>query len=469
MKRHLWLSQTLVGALLIASGGCAASAPVAVMRSAQTSAALSYHLTPADEALLDEVQRGCFAYFWNEVGTPAQLAKDRKLAPVASIAAVGFQLASLPIGIERGWIAHSAGEQRARTILKALLERTDNKKFGIYMHFPDMNTGGPENSPFGLEASTVDHALLLAGALVAAQYFGGEVAALVDRMAADSNWRAFAVVATGRLSMGWKPKEGRDFSGPGEFIPAYWTYCGDEERLVYFLAAGAPNPDYAVPPESYYRLERVIRPCGDLPPCVASWPGSLFTYFFSHCWIDYRALGADDPGQFGVTAPRVDWFENSRRAVLAHRQRCIEEAGHFRTLAADRWGLSACVGRAGYIVPEIRPSLVGFEHWHAGTVAPYAAGSAIMFTPRESLAALRAFRNLHGPDGNPLIWQDPQAGGYGLADAFNLDQGYVAEDYVGIDEGPLLLAIENVRSGLIWKLFMQHPVARCAVERLRLK
>jgi hypothetical protein len=102
-----------------------------------------------------------------------------------------------------------------------------------------------------------------------------------------------------------------------------------------------------------------------------------------------------------------------------------------------------------------------------GTVAPYAAASAIMFTPQESLAALREFRELKGRDGQPLVWRDPHRGGYALADSFNLDQGVTCDDNVAIDVGPMLLAIENARTGLIWRLFMEHDVARRAVERLK--
>ena len=92
-----------------------------------------------------------------------------------------------------------------------------------------------------------------------------------------------------------------------------------------------------------------------------------------------------------------------------------------------------------------------------------------MFTPRQSLAAIRAFRNLADNQGKPLIWRDPAQGGYGFVDSFNLDQGFVSDDYVGIDLGPMLLGIENARTRLIWDLFMRSETARNAVARLHLK
>ncbi len=440
-----------------------------VSRTPETTAAIQYEFTEADATLLDQVQHACFRYFWEQVGTPACLAKDRLKAPVASIAAVGFQLSSLPIGVERGWITLPAGGERATTVLRALLNRDDNKKFGVYIHYPDFNTGGLSKEGFEIVASTVDHALLLAGAITAAEYFGGEAKALTDRLIAETDWKAYAVGPGGFLSMGWKPDDPANMQGAGKFLDWHWHIASDEERLIYFLAVAAPTPAYAVDPELYYRLKRTVKGHQDMRPYVVSWPGTLFTYFFSHCWIDYRGLGADDPGGFKIQAPRVDWFENSRRAVLTHRQRCIERSDRFKTLAADRWGLSACSARDGYIVPEIRPNLRDHDEWFEGTVAPYAAISAIMFTPQESLAALRALRALVDKERQPLIWRDPVQGGYGFVDSFNLDQGFVCDDYVGIDQGPILLAIENARTGLIWKLFMRHAVAQRAVQRLRLR
>src|SRR4051812_25253901 len=139
-----------------------------IVASSASLAAWQYHFSPDDAALLDKIQRGCFEYFWNEVGNPAKLAKDKTSDTICSTAAVGLQLSSIPIGVERGWISLADGQQRALTVLRSLVGRTDNKKFGIYLHFVDSGTGGlPDFSKtkyrYNLEASTVDHALLQAG------------------------------------------------------------------------------------------------------------------------------------------------------------------------------------------------------------------------------------------------------------------------------------------------------------------
>jgi len=457
--------------MIIATATCPVVASAAggdILRTTQTHRAIGFHFEDADQALLEQVQHACFQYFWKEVGSPAPLARDRKKAPVSSIASVGFQLAALPIGVKHKWITRDAGRRRAEHVLSALIARQDNKKYGVYVHFPDLNSGGLSHVGYEVVASTVDHALLAAGAMVAAEFFGDRVTALADRLLIDTNWKAYATRRDGFLSMGWKPKNPERIDGPGEFLKWNWHDASDEERLIYFLAVGSPNQTHALAPDVYYRLARPIKRHAEMKPYVVSWPGSLFTYIFSHCYIDYRSLGADDPKRFGVEAPRVDWFENSRRAVLTHRQRCIEQASRFKTLAEDRWGLSACAGRDGYIVPEVMPNIRDHDEWYAGTLAPYAAASAIMFTPRESMAAIRAFRSLKNGKGEPLVWRDPAKGGYGFVDAFNLDQGFASDDYVGIDQGPMLLAIENARTGLIWKLFMRHASARRAIKRLRL-
>ncbi len=445
----------------------------AIEATAETLAAVEKDFSAEDEAFLDEIQRGCFQYLWNEVGQPALLAKDKTTDTICSIAAVGFQLSSLPIGVERGWITREQGQERALTVLRSLVERSDNKKFGIYLHFIDERHGGlPDYSRtkyrYELTASTVDHALFQAGAMTAASYFDGQVAKLARRIIADADWRAMYDEKVNYLSFGWRASTDRGVDGPGEILHHHWQWASDEERLIYFLAVGSPDEKHAIDPAAYYRLKRIVKRHGDLPPYVVSWNGSLFTYFFAHCWIDYRHLATDNPAAFGEKGPVVDWFENSRRATLTHRQRCIEASREFPTLGENRWGLAPCGFRDKYLVHEVRPNISDKDIWYDGVVPPYAAGSAIMFTPAESIAALREYKSLKNPDGKPLAWRDPSNGGYAFVDSFSLDPPYGHDENLGIDVGPMLLAIENARTGLVWRLFMQHDVAKRAVARLRL-
>ncbi len=432
----------------------------------------AYEFSESDEQLLDQIQHGCFNYLWNEVGVPARLAKDRRFTPVASMAGVGFQLASLPIGVERGWITREQGEERALTILRSLRDAPTNRRHGVFLHFVNPDNGNIYPA-WDNEISTVDHALFLAGALPAASYFKGEVADIVEQFAKETNWKEYQRSDTGFINFGWNPTDNGSLKN-GEHKEYEWHLATDEERLIYFIAVGGPTEEWAVDPTSYYKLERHVGRHKEMPPFVLSWNGLLFTYFFSHCYINYHDMPADDPAQFGGTGPRVDWFENSRRGTLAHRQACIDLAPQFGTFAEDRWGLSPCMGQEGekpgwnYIVQELQPNIRKNNDLKMGTVAPYAAGSSIMFTPEESMAALRAFRELKGEDGQPLVWRDPEQGGYAFADSFNVDQQVACDDNIAIDVGPMILAIENVRTGLIWKLFMEHEHAKRASERLKL-
>ncbi|MDC0934872.1 glucoamylase family protein [Pirellulales bacterium] len=456
-----------------------------------TEAALEYSFTPEDEQLLDEIQRGCFEFLWKEVGNPAPLVKDRLTnSLVSSLAGVGFQLSALPIGVERGWISREQGEERAAKILQALEDRDDNKKLGIYLHYVDLHTGGQHrDSHMQVQASTVDHALLQAGAMAAGVYFGGTVAELADRMTADANWKAYEVPLNENIrrndsqqvekfvSFGWRADdEQQGVKAPGSFRPWSWYKATAEEHLVTFLAVGSPVDAHAVEPDMYYRLHRLVKQHTDMPPFAVSWSGPAFTYFFAHCWIDFRQYGTDDPGAFGSNEMPIDWWENSRRAMLAHRARCLESTDKFKTFAEDRWGMSPGAdlnadGSMGYIVQSIRPSMEDRDNFCGGTVTPYAAGSAIMFMPNEAVTALRAFRNLKDANGKYVVWRDLDEGGYGLLDSFNLDREEVqgTPDYLSIDDGPMILAIENARTGLIWRLFMEHPSAKLAVERLQWK
>lgn len=431
----------------------------------------THKFSQEDLFLLEEIQKGCFNYFWNEVGASACLALDSTVGDICSIASVGFQLSSLPIGVEHGWVTRKLAEERAVTVLKSLLRHDNNKKEGIYFHFLESTTGGRPDSSNGkrhyeLMASTIDHSLFQSGVMTASSYFGGEVKLLADQIIAEANWAHYRVAPNNYLSMGWNANPNDKRQKPNELWPWYWETASDEERLIYFLAVGAPLDKYAIPPSDYYRLRRPIEQYEDEKPFVVAPNGGLFMYFFSHCWIDYGAFKADNPQSLGVEGPSVDWFENTRRAAVTHRRRCIESAKQYPTLGENRWGLSPCRAESGYCVQLIQPNLANRDSWCRGVVPPYGAAGVLPMLPKESMAALREYRSLKSKDGKELIWRDPSGGGYGFVDAFKLDPPTPIEAYIGIDQGPMLLAIENARTGLIWKLFMQHEVAQNAARRL---
>lgn len=464
-----------------------------------------------DEALLDAVQRGAFNFLWTAVTPGSGMVVDRTSALAknfVSNAGVGFQLSALVIGVERGWITRAQGEERALSILRTLVNNPTNRHFGMLYHYLDGTTGGQPSESWEHAVSTVDAALFYAGSLPAGMYFGGEVRQLADRLFAEADWSKFyitsldAPMAKGRkmepydlnkFTLAWKPTDKLQPNGPGSFIPYFWLDSGGEHKLVAFMAASAPRPEHRVGPEAYYNLRRPVGvhtgAGGEIGPMVyLPYSGSTFIQFFAHCWIDYGAMGVDDPSRFGIARrARVDWWENSRRHTLMHRAYARENPKGLPSLGENAWGLSASDFPGGYHVPGVIPShvrLTGEEpnfdfatedvrtEPGDGTIAPYGAGGCIMFDPAAAVAAMRHYKSLKAEDGSPLVWRDPASGGFGFMDAYN-EKGkdgkpWVGQDCLAIDQGPLILAIENARTGLIWNLFHSHPAIKDGMGRLGL-
>ncbi len=197
-------------------------------------------------------------------------------------------------------------------------------------------------------------------------------------------------------------------------------------------------------------------------------------------------MGVDDPAAHGVEhRPRVDWWANSAMATAMHRAKAIENPKGLPTLGPNAWGLTACDAASGYMVPGLFPDPLPMpgcrpdfdyaafdpeDNWGDGTVAPYGAGMALMFSPQEALAALRHYRSLTDESGRPLVWRDPRAAlaVTGFMDSFNLGTMWVAPEQVAIDQGPLMLSIENARTGFLWERFHSHQFVRGGMDRLGL-
>lgn len=475
----------------------ALAASLPAVESAAGQARPPFAFSAEDERLLEEVQRGAFNFLWSEVHPQTGLLKDRASKPIVSVAGVGFQLSGLCVGVERGWITREQGYERATLVLRSLETHPDNRKAGLFYHFLLGESANPDMGPFEHVVSTIDSAILFSGMLTASSYFKGEVAERADRMFAAADWRFFQMGSRakpwerGFISLGWKPNDDAHPSGDGTLLPYGWLDGGCEHRLVTFLGVCAPEEASRLEPALYYRLRRQLGSYGNGaeetgPMVYFPWSGALFTNIFSHCWIDYSAMGPDDPAKFGIERrSRVDWWENSRRAVQLHRMKAAENPLKLPTLGQNAWGLTASDVATGYGVPGVFPRamvIAGLrpefdvpaykpkDSWGDGTIAPYGAGCSVMFEPEAAVAALRHYREVAGRlRGGNALWKDPAAGGYGFADAYNEGTGWVAPDYVAIDQGPLLLAIENARTGLIWRLFHEHPAVRGGVGRLGLR
>lgn len=498
---------TLVAAAVLSLAGCAGTPSNSTSATTGSSSFViaadasvarpPFNFSAEDDAFLDEVQHGCFNFFWNAGNPKTGMVPDRTSVTTISTAGVGFQLAAIPIGVERGWVSREDARARTMLILDSLARDPSIRHEGLYQHFIDGDTAGPHTNP-ELEhvVSTIDSGLLFSGMIVAAQYFGGDVKAKADDLVAAANWRAFVSGKEakpherGFISLGWKPKEKAASTGPGSYLPYYWVDSGDEHKLVTFLAVCAPNESFRLEPSAYYRLRRMVGTHQGVEPHVwFPWSGALFTNFFAHCFIDYAGIGIDNPAALEVAnRPRVDWWENARRATQLHRVKCLEQSTTFATFGEHAWGLTAADCVSGYQVPGVYPSLMKFKGDRAawdydtftpkddfgdGSIAPYAAASAIMFDPAASIKAMRHFRSVTNADGQPLAWRDPATGGFGFADAYRVAQGdqpaWAAKDTLAIDQGPMILAIENARTGLIWRLFHEHPYVQAGMDRLKFK
>ncbi len=388
----------------------------------------------------DREARACFDFFWNEANPdPASpgfgLVRDRDAPSSAcSIASVGFAFAALAIGAERGWVERPAAEARAAGALDTLLERSP-VEHGFLYHFLDMASAGRYRRS---EASVIDTALCVAGAMAAGEYFGGRVRDLAERLYRRVEWPWYRDPASDRFRMGWWPERGFDGSWKGS----------DEQLLMYVLGAGSPA--HPVPGTMWYAVERPRGSWAGGPPFVHSSTGSLFTHQFSHAFVDFRGT---------VDRDGIDWHANSTAATLSNRRYCIDDPEGFRTFGPDSWGLTACDGPRGYCGSYgAPPAGDGTRRPFAndGTVPPCGALGSFMFTPDESAAALAHYAGVPGLQGR-----------YGLRDAYNLDVDppWYGRDVIGIDKGITLLAIENHRTGLAWDLVSRNPWVRAGLER----
>ncbi len=413
---------------------------------------------PSDEELLDIISRAAFEYFAQECDPRTFLTRDKNVAKVISTASTGFGLTALCVGVERGWMSREEAERRVYLALRALNHQPSNKADGMFFHYLK---GDGSRSSGGYEdvTSTVDTALLAWGALAAGEYFGGrvhnEASLLVNRM----NWKAYINKDREMIAMAYCPAR-KSFDG-------LWDYYTDEALLVTLLGIGAVNPDHRIPPKFFYTFLRERKKYKGITDIVCTWPGALFTYTFAHCWIDFKTLGPDNPAALGMPAElQADWWSNSVKAIQANKIFCEFMAKRFQTFGTNAWGLTASSGPGGRYTVAGAPPCGGGADTGEGTLALYGAGMSVPFLPEDALAALKHYYTFRDEHGNKLLWKDEFDGGYGLIDAYNLDKNWFSDEIHGINHGPMLLLIENHRSGLIWKLMLKNEFVRTALKRV---
>jgi hypothetical protein len=411
---------------------------------------------------MEALQRDTFNYFVHEVNPDNGLVIDKTHPGTpASIAAVGLALSSYPVGVERGFMTRGAAIQRTLATLRFFhgsVQGTDVDATGykgFYYHFLNMTSG---KRAWTCELSTIDTAFLLIGMLTAAQYFSGstaderEIRILAEALyrRTDWNWAQNGGLA---VTMGWKPETG--------FLPYRWQGF-DEALFLYMLALGSPT--HPLPTESYAQWTSTYE-WRELHGHGFLYSGPLFTHQISHLWIDFRGIQDQYMRQKGI-----DYFESSRRAALVQQQYAIDNLAGFDGYQANCWGITASDG-PGPSSRTIKGRKREFFDYVArgvtdgpddGTLAPWAVVASLPFAPEIVLPTLDYFETLNLRANNP----------YGFKATFNatfaghgdLSHPWVSPFHYGLNQGPIVLMIENYRSGLIWNLMRECP---CVVTGLR--
>ncbi len=401
----------------------------------------------SDEELLDLLERKSFLFFQEAQDAQTGLFRDASGGGDSSIAACGFGLTALCVGASRGWIGEKAAREMALRGIRAFLPVAEGGtglaegKWGFFFHFLDPATGRRAHDS---ELSTVDTAILLAGAITAGEYFGGEIWDLAQKLYARIEWNRFLGAEgsprAGFIGMGWHPRTG--------FLDAWWDTYTDETMLVDLLAIGSPT--HPVPPDVFYAWKREKGSYADGPAFVCSYQGGLFTYQYAHLWFDLR--GRKD-------AQGIDWVQNSAEATRTGIRFCTDLSGKYKGFGPDAWGITSYHTQKGYVMHHgFAPALSGMPVFD-GTISPSGPAGSLPFTPAESLAALRNFYLHH-----PMLW-----GPYGFRDSYNAGIAWTSPLNFALGTGLTLIAIENHRTGLVWKTFMKNPQVQRALDMARVK
>jgi hypothetical protein len=428
----------------------------------------------------DELEHRTFNFFWELADSNNYQIPDRyPTLTLSSIAAKGFGLSAYIVGVERHYVTREEAALRTLNTLKVLwnLPQGPGKENisgyrGLFYHFLTLDKATRFKN---VELSTIDSGLLMAGVLSSMSYFDGEneteksIRATADSLFRRVEWD-WMMNDSATMSMGWHPEDVAvplDQTGTDHqhgFLAAQWKGYNEGMALL-IMAMGSPT--HPISGDAWKKW------CS-----TYTWTNfegqenvqfdPLFGHQYSHVWIDFRGIQDEFMKSKGI-----DYFENSKRATLSNRAYCIRNPMGATGYGENCWGLTACDGPAGTAMTTNVKNWKFFDYRARGacsiqivddgTIAPTAAGGSYAFTPDLSEAALNYMWTTYFPD---LI------GEYGFKDAFNLTyvndktpQGWFDVDYLGIDQGPILLMMENQRTGLIWNVMKKNPYIVAGLKR----
>ena len=384
---------------------------------------------------MDIVQQATFKYFWDFGHPVSGLARDRfgGSNDIVTSGGSGFGIMAIPVGIERGFITRQQGVERLLKILNFLTVNAD-KFHGAFSHWLNGTTG--KVIPFSTQddgGDLVETAFLVQGLLAVRQYFNQstdeeiQIRTLITSIWEGVEWDWYRKDNGNFLYWHWSPNFGWAMNfplqGPNETMITYLLAIASPTHSIpasLYHSGWASSPNY-LNGNSYYGI-----------PLYVGWPngGPLF---FAH----YSFLGFDPRN---IKDAYTNYFINNQNHTLINRAYCISNPKGFPGYDADTWGLTASDNPSGYSAHE--------PNNDNGTIAPTAALSSMPYTPVESMDALKSFYYEYGS----RLW-----GEYGFKDAFNIKENWFADSYLAIDQGPIIVMIENYRSQLLWNNFMSNP------------
>ncbi|MBC7848358.1 MAG: beta-glucosidase [Chitinophagaceae bacterium] len=401
----------------------------------------------SDTALLEIVQKQTFRYFWEFAHPVSGLARERSNVTVeygletTTTGGTGFGIMATLVAVERGWIGRDTAVKRLLKMIRFL--RRADKYHGVFPHWLNGETGRViPFSPKDDGADLVETSYLFQGLLCARQYFTQNNSS-ENTLRRQITWLwnevEFDWFTRGGISvLYWHWSPNHDWGMNNEIRG--WNEC----LITYVLAASSPN--YAIKPDVYHRgwgnsshSKNQREYYGIKLPLGFDYGGPLF---FAH----YSFMGIDPKG---LKDRYADYWEQNTNHTLINREHSIRNPGKFKGYGPDSWGLTASDNHQGYAAHSPTEDV--------GVISPTAALSSFPYTPEYSMQALKYFYNKLGNK----IWSE-----YGFTDAFNETKGWFATSHLAIDQGPIIVMIENYRTGLLWKLFMGIPEIQQGLKKL---
>ena len=415
---------------------------IALLTGTVTGCKPSTELPLTDEKLLDLVQHQTFEYFYDFAHPASGMALERNSSgDIVTSGGSGFGLMALVLGMDRGFITRQEGTDHIEKILDFL--ETCDRYHGVWPHWLNGSTGRVVPfSPKDNGADLVETSFLVQGLITVRQY-------LYDNIAGEKELKE-------RIDTLWQEVEWDWFTQGGKDV-LYWHWSpefnwemnheirGHNETLITYVLA-ASSPTYAIDSMVYHRgyarngdIVNGSEYYGIRLPLGEELGGPLFFCHYSFLGLDPRNL----------SDRYANYWEQNVNHSLINRQYCIENPNNFKGYGADCWGLTASDNHLGYSAHSPTNDL--------GVITPSAAISSIPYTPEGSKQAIRHFYEVLGDS----LWGD-----YGFQDAFNQSENWWADSYLAIDQGPIVVMIENYRSGLLWDLFMSAPEVGVGLQKL---